>query len=272
MKEEEKEKENEKENKNEENEEELDCCKCNCCVKRSITFILIFIIIFSSIGILMHIIYLPVITWDYISVYLFALSLVSLILLCVILGFDIVILIFKRHLYKNNKKYILSKIFSLVILILNPVLVILDLFITVMVSVQLHIADYPEYDGRERDEEYIITHPDEFGAVSGGEFLIAGMCLSISAFVQFISIFFGISLFRRVYYLPENYQDEKKQIEVQGINEEEKEKENGMDLGYKKNLKMIKTDDRLYPNKTNLPDDLKYSTERVFIDINNKKK
>ena len=45
-----------------------------------------------------------------------------------------------------------------------------------------------------------------------------------------------------------------------------------MDLGYKKNLKMIKTDDRLYPNKTNLPDDLKYSTERVFIDINNKKK
>ena len=83
---------------------------------------------------------------------------------------------------------------------------------------------------------------------------------------------YDISLFRRVYYLPENYQDEKKQIEVQVINEEEKEKENGMDLGYKKNLKMIKTDDRLYPNKTNLPDDLKYSTERVFIDINNKKK
>ena len=137
-----------------------------------------------------------------------------------------------------------------------------------MVFVQLHIADYPEYGGRERDEEYIITHPDEFGAVSGGEFLIAGMCLSISAFVQFISIFFGISLFRRVYYLPENYQDEKKQIEVQVINEEEKEKENGMDLGYKKNLKMIKTDDRLYPNKTNLPNDLKYSKERVFDDIN----
>ena len=205
------------------------------------------------------------------SLYLFALSLVSLFFLCVILGFDIIILIFKRHLYKNNNKYILF-IFALVILILNPVLIILDLVITIMVSVQLHIADYPEYGGRERDEEYIITHPDEFGAVSGGEFLIAGMCLSISAFAQLISIFFGISLFRRVYYLPENYQDEKKQIEVQVINEEEKEKENGMDLGYKKNLKMIKTDDRLYPNKTNLPDDLKYSTERVFIDINNKKK
>ena len=255
--------------KEEEEEEELDCCKCNCCIKRSITFILIFIIIFSSMGILMHIIYLPVITWDYVSVYLFALSFVSLFFLCVILGFDIVILLFRRHLYKNTKKYILSKIFSLVILILNPILVILDLFITIMVSVQLHIADYPEYGGRERDEEYIITHPDEFGAVSGGEFLIAGMCLSISAFAQLISIFFGISLFRRVYYLPENYQNEKKQSEVRVVNEEENE--NGMDIGYKKNLKMIKTDDRLYPNKTNLPNDLKYSTERVFSDINNNK-
>lgn len=36
-----------------------------------------------------------------------------------------------------------------------------------------------------------------------------------------------------------------------------------------KNLKMTKTDDRLYPNKTNLPGDLKYSKERVFNDINN---
>ena len=52
------EKEKGKEEEDEE-EEELDCCKCNCCIKRSITFILIFIIIFSSMGILMHIIYLP---------------------------------------------------------------------------------------------------------------------------------------------------------------------------------------------------------------------
>ena len=151
------------------------------------------------------------------SLYLFALSLVSLFFFFVILGFDIIILIFKRHLYKNNNKYILF-IFALVILILNPVLIILDLVITIMVSVQLHIADYPEYGGRERDEEYIITHHDEFVAVSGGEFLITEMCLSISVFAQLISIFFSISLFRRVYYLPENYQDEKKQIEIQVVN------------------------------------------------------
>ena len=46
--------------------------------------------------------------------------------------------------------------------------------------------------------------------------------------------------------------------------------ENGGEMGiaYKKNLKMIKTDDRLYPNKINLPNDLKYSKERVFSEIN----
>ena len=250
-----------------EEDEEIDCCKCNCCVKKSITFILIFIIILTSIGILMHVIYIPVITWKYISTSLFALSLVSLIFLCIILGFDITVLILRRHLYKNNFKYIVSKIFSLIILILNPVLVILDLVITILVSVQLHIADYPEYGGRERDDEYILAHPDKFGSVTGGEFLIAGFCLSLTSFSQMISVFFSISLFRRVYYLPENYQNEKNQMEVKVTNGEEIE--NGGTIGYKKNLKMTKTDDRLYPNKTNLPGDLKYSKERVFNDINN---
>ena len=66
--------------------------------------------------------------------------------------------------------------------------------------------------------------------------------------------------------MPENYQNEKKQMEVRVTNGEEIEK--GNEIGYKKNLKMIKTDDRLYPNKTNLPNDLKYSKERVFDDIN----
>ncbi len=250
-----------------EEDEELDCCKCNCCIKKSISFILIFIIILTGIGIIMHIIYLPVITWKYLSASLLALVLISLLFLCVILGFDITVLILRRHLYKNNFKYILSKIFCLIILILNPVLAILDLVLTIIISIQLHIADYPEYGGRERDEEYISSHPDEYGSVSGGEFLIAGFCLSLTSFSQIISIFFSISLFRRVYYLPENYQNEKNQMEVKVNNGEEIE--NGGTIGYKKNLKMIKTDDRLYPNKTNLPGDLKYSKERVFNDINN---
>ena len=58
-------------------------------------------------------------------------------------------------------------------------------------------------------------------------------------------------------------------MEVRVTNGEENGENVG--IGYKKNLKMIKTDDRLYPNKDNLPSDLKYSKERVFNDINNNK-
>ncbi len=215
----------------------------------------------------MNILIIVITHWKFVEKVLLAFTIISLVVVCIILGFDITILVFKRHLYKDNIKYTISKIFSLCMLIINPVMFVLYIFLAIFISIQLHIADYPEYGGREWDEEYIFSHPDKFGSVSGVEFLIAGMCLSLSAFAQFISMFFSISLFRRVYYLPENYQSEKNQMEVRVMNGEE----NGGEMGiaYKKNLKMIKTDDRLYPNKINLPNDLKYSKERVFSEINN---
>ena len=143
---------------------------------------------------------------------------------------------------------------------------ILNILLAVFISIQLHIADYPEYGGRERDEEYIKSHPDEFGSVSSGEFVIAALCPTLCAIGQFICMFFSISLFRRVYYLPENYGNEKDQRDVKVLTNANEQNEV---IGYRKNLKMTKTDDRLYPNKTNLPNDLKYSSERVFEEINN---
>ena len=248
-----------------EEEEEDDLCNCDCCSKRPITFTIIFIIILDSISISMNVIYLVMTHWKYVKLYLFILTIISLFFLCVVLGFDITILVLKRHLYKNNKKYIVTKIFSLIILIINPVMFVLNIVLAIMISIQLHIADYPEYGGRERDDEYIKNHPDEFGSVSSGEFVVAALCPSICAIGQFMCMFFSISLFRRVYYLPENYGNERDQRDVKVLtNANENEV-----IGYRKNLKMTKTDDRLYPNKINLPKDLKYSKERVFEEINN---
>ena len=214
----------------------------------------------------MNIIYLAITNWKYAKIALLVLTILSLFFICVVLGFDITILVLKRHLYKNNKKYLLTKIFSLIILIINPVMFILNILLAVFISIQLHIADYPEYGGRERDEEYIKSHPDEFGSVSSGEFVIAALCPTLCAIGQFICMFFSISLFRRVYYLPENYGNEKDQRDVKVLTNPNEQNEV---IGYRKNLKMTKTDDRLYPNKTNLPNDLKYSSERVFEEINN---
>ena len=250
----------------EDREEEEEGCDCDCCSTRPISFIIIFIIIIDSICLIMNVIVLAVIHWKYAKIALLILSIFSLILVSVVLGFDITILILKRHLYKNNKKYILSKIFSLIILIINPLMFILNIFLAIFISINLHIADYPEYGGRDRDEEYIKLHPDEFGSVSSGEFVVAALCPSICAIGQFICMFFSIALFRRVYYLPENYQNEMGQRAVKISTNANEQNEV---IGYKKNLKMIKTDDRLYPNKENLPKDLKYAKDRIFDEINN---
>jgi hypothetical protein len=245
----------------EEEQEEEECCNCDCCSKRTISFIIIFIIVIDSMSIIMNILYLSIINWKYVSLSLFILTIFSLFFICVVLGFDITILVLKRHLYKNNKKYIISKIFSLIILIINPLMFILNFLLAIFISIDLHIADYPEYGGRERNEEYIKAHPDKFGNVSSGEFVVAALCPSLCSIGQFICMFFSITLFRRVYYLPENIQ---KDVKVLTNANDQNEV-----IGYRKNLKMIKTDDRLYPNKENLPKDLKYAKERIFEEINN---
>ena len=145
---------------------------------------------------------------------------------------------------------------------------VLNLCLAIFISIDLHVADYPEYGGKERDEEYIRTHPDKFGSVSSGEFVVAALCPTLSSAFQFACMFFSIAVFRRVYYLPENYGNENAQREVRITNGNEANEV----IGYKKNLKVTKTDDRLYPNKLNLPKDLKYASERVFEEINNEGK
>jgi hypothetical protein len=252
----------------EEEPEENDCTECDCCSKRPISFLIIFIIILDSISIIMNIIYIAVTHWKYAHLSLLILSIFSLLFICVVLGFDITILVLKRNLYKNNKKYIVSKIFSLCIMIINPVMFVLNLCLAIFISIDLHVADYPEYGGRERDEEYIRTHPDKFGSVSSGEFVVAALCPTLSSACQFACMFFSIALFRRVYYLPENYGNENAQRDVRITTGNEANEV----IGYKKNLKVTKTDDRLYPNKLNLPKDLKYASERVFEEINNEGK
>ena len=250
----------------EDDQDDEEYCSCDCCSRRPISFIIVFIIILDSMSILMNVIYIEITHWKYVEIVLFSFSIISLIFLCVVLGFDITMLVLKRHLYKNNNKYILSKIFSLIILIINPLMFILNLILTIFISIQLHIADFPEYGGMDRDEEYIKFHPDKFGTVSSGEFVVAVLCPCICAICQSACMFFSIALFRRVYYLPENYGNEKEQRDVRVITNAN---EPNTPVEYTKNLKMTKTDDRLYTNKKNLPNDLKYSSERIFEEINN---
>ena len=233
----------------EERSDNEDCnCSCDCCNKRPISFIIIFIIVIDSISIIMNILVIAITHWKFVEKVLLSFTIISLVFVCIILGFDITILVFKRHLYKDNIKYTLSKIFSLCMLIINPLMF--------------------EYGGRERDEEYIKSHPDKFGTVSSGEFVIAALCPSLSSISQFICMFFSIALFRRVYYLPENYGNENNQINVR-VETNPNDKKDTDIITYKKDLKISKTDNRLYPKQKEPPKDL---SERVFEEINNEGK
>lgn len=52
----------------------------------------------------------------------------------------------------------------------------------------MHIADYPEYGGRKRDQEYIDSHPDEFGNVPLHEFIIVAVCPSLISVFNILCI------------------------------------------------------------------------------------
>ena len=235
----------------------------SCFLSQSFKYLLIFIIVIDSIGIICNALYLIIIHWDFVHKSIFALSVFSVCLTIIILGFAIVILVFTKSLYKSNIKYLISKIFSLVMLILSPIIFVLNIILAAYITIDLHISDYPEYGGRERDEKYIEDHPEKFGDVSGGEYVIAIICPCIVTISQIVCMFFNIMLFLKIYYLSEEYynQDPGSSVKVVNTNNEEvKAKESSKKIN--QNLEIMKTDDRLYPNKINLPANLNYSNKK----------
>lgn len=248
-----------------ENEEENNKKSCECFFNQTFQYILINIIVFDSISIICHIIYIFTTNWDFVHKSLFILSIISISFTLIILGFAICILVFKKQLYKNNIKYLISKIFSLVMLVLSPILFILNIFLSIYISIDLHIADYPEFGGRERDEKYIEEHPNKFGEVTGGEYVIIIICPSIVTIAHIVCFFFNLMLFLKLYNLSEEIYG-KMNANVIEINNKKTNEENIQAMKIDGNLQVIKTDDRLYPNKINLPANLQYSKKKGLYD------
>lgn len=238
---------------------------CSCLLNQTFKYILIFIIVVDSISVICNILYLSITHWDFVHKSIFALSITSQCFTVIILGFAITILIFKKYLYKDNIKYLISKIFSLVMLILSPIIFILNLILAIYITIDLHIADYPEYGGRERDEKYIEEHPEKFGDVSDGQYVIGVLCPIIVTISHIVLLFFNLMLFLKIYYLSEEFYNKNLGSSVKVIKTDNKEEVKDKESETKKvdqNLEVIKTDDRLYPNKTNLPENLNYSTKK----------
>ena len=67
----------------------------------------------------------------------------------------------------------------------------------------MHIADYPEYGGRKRDQNYIDNHPNEFGDVPLKQFIIAGFCPSLISVLNLICFILCV-IFRKKMILANN--------------------------------------------------------------------
>lgn len=85
---------------------------------------------------------------------------------------------------------------SFFLLIFYILLIIFSVYNAIYLSIKLHIADYPEYGGRKRDQDYIDKHPDEFGNVSLKQFVIVGFCPSIISVLNLVCLILCI-LFRK---------------------------------------------------------------------------
>mgnify|MGYP006988882781 CR=1 FL=1 len=60
-----------------EEEDNDECCACDCCSKRPISFLIVFIIVLDSIGIIMNVLIVIFTHWKYVKLVFFILTFVS---------------------------------------------------------------------------------------------------------------------------------------------------------------------------------------------------
>ena len=85
---------------------------------------------------------------------------------------------------------------SFLLIIIYIIIIIFNIYNSIYLSIRLHVADYPEYGGRKRDQNYIDTHPNEFGDVPLKQFIIVGFCPSIISVLNLICIILCV-IFRK---------------------------------------------------------------------------
>ena len=157
----------------------------------SISFYSLGTIIFisESISAILNILCLIFTSWKFLKRLIKLLNIISLGIICLIIVINIIMFCtlknIQNKILNKYKTKLVGPVFSFIFCI---IIIIFNIYNAIYLSIKLHIADYPEYGGRTRDQGYIDSHPDEFGDVEIHEFIIVGICPSLISICNLLCI------------------------------------------------------------------------------------
>ena len=157
----------------------------------SISFYSLGVVIFISefISSLLNILCLIFASWKFLKSIIKTLHIVCLCFIGLTIFLNIIMFCslkkIKQNLVNEYKNKLVAPAF---LFIFYSIIIIFNIYNAIYLSINLHIADYPEYGGRKRDQEYIDSHPDEFGNVPLHEFIIVAVCPSLISVFNLLCI------------------------------------------------------------------------------------
>ena len=133
----------------------------NCLNSIPFNIIGIFIIIFESISLIMSILCLVLTSWNFLKNFIKILNIISLAIISLIIIINTILFIkIKNNRYDIRKNFNYRMHMSSLLFLLYIIIIIFNIYNSIYLSIRLHIADFPEYGGRKRDQNYIDNHPN----------------------------------------------------------------------------------------------------------------
>ena len=159
----------------------------NCLNSISFAVIGVFIIIFESISLVMSILCVAIINWHFLKNFIKILNIISLVIIFLLIIINIFLFVnIKNIRYNIIKKYETRMCLSIFLIIIYLIIIIFNIYNSIYLSNKLKIADDPENGGK--DQNYVDTHPNEFGDVPLKQFIIAGFGPSLISVLNVICI------------------------------------------------------------------------------------
>lgn len=231
----------------------------------SISFFMLGVIIFISefISIIMIILLLIYTSWQYIKSVIKTLNIICLVIKIITTLLNI--LMFRlRNIKKEILKIYTRKIVTPILLIIIYVIIILfNIFNAIHLSLTLHIVDYPEYGGRKRDQNYIDTHPEEFGHISVKVFIIVAICPSIICVFNFACVIISVMFRNKIIIIYNAAHDNLYGNNNDSKNKHEKDKDKSKNKKKRNSTMMVKSTDEIV-NYTDTNNKLKNNKESIL--------